>query len=57
MKEMRLSEIKERCNSSEAKLKKELIRTYVRSKPDFSPGRKRSKDIDEARILAGFKRK
>lgn len=57
MKEIRLSQIKERCNSFEAKLKKGQIKTYVRSQPGFSPGRKRPKDIGELRILPGFKRK
>jgi len=57
MKEIKLSEIKERCNTPEAKLNKRRISTYVRSQKDFKPGRKRPKDTEEANILAGFKRK
>lgn len=57
MREIKLSEIRKKCNSPDVIVKDKLIRNSVRSEPNYNPGRKRPKDPDEQRILARFKLK
>lgn len=51
VKKIRISEIIKRADSPESRAREEKIRLFVKSQLDYSTGRKRPKDSDEARIL------
>jgi len=57
MREIKLSDINEKSNSAENREKDRVITIYVKSLPNYTPGRKRPRDVEEEKILAGFKRK
>jgi hypothetical protein len=57
MREIRLEEIQNVCNSPAGLRIKKQVCDYVRSIPGFNPERKRPKNPEEAKILNSFKRK
>ncbi len=57
MREIRLEEIQNVCNSPAGLRIKRQVSDYVRSKPGFNPERKRPRNPEEAKILNSFKRK
>jgi len=57
MREIRLEEIQNVCNSPAGLRIKRQVRDYVRSKPGFNPERKRPRNPEEAKILNSFTRK
>jgi len=57
MREIRLEEIQNVCNSPAGQRIKRQVRAYVRSKPGFNPERKRPRNPEEAKILNSFTRK
>jgi len=57
MREIRLKEIQNVCNSPAGLKIKRQVRGYVRSKPGFNPERKRPRNLEEAKILNSFTRK
>jgi len=57
MREIRLKEIQNVCNSPAGLKIKRQVREYVRSKPGFNPERKRPRNLEEAKILNSFTRK
>ncbi len=57
MREIRLEEIQNICNSPAGLRIKKQVRDYVRSKPGFNPERKRPRNPEEAKILNSFTRK
>ena len=54
MRETGLQEIKRICNSPENVALKKQVTVFVRSKPGYSPERKRPRKLDEALILDSF---
>lgn len=52
MRKMKLREIVQRTDTPEFRAREEKIRNYVRSQPDYKPGRKRPKDPEEEKILS-----
>ena len=57
MREVKMEEIKQVCNSPAGLRIKRQVRDYVRSKPGFDPERKRPRNPKEDKILDSFKRK
>ncbi len=57
MREIRLEEIQNVCNSPAGLRIKRQVSDYVRSKPGFNLERKRPRNPEEAKILDNFKRK
>jgi len=57
MRQIRLEEIQNVCNSPAGLRIKRQVSANVRSKPGFNPERKRPRKLEEAKILNSFTRK